>query len=94
MVCNVFGGSWLKQSQWSSFFEDLKLLVDRFADEVHFTGFSLPNAKWQNACVVCVMDESDIDIFKHGLSRVGWDWNQDSIAVTCGETTFVKSDKH
>lgn len=90
----------LTQKEWSFFVTDLRQFVNGWAEQVHFFGFSTPDAQWQNACVVLNLrdwkrdgwDSLDQQItagMYSGLRDLLKRYKQDSIAFTSGDTTFV-----
>lgn len=79
----------LSQQLWSAFVSDVEDLVRDYASEVHFTGFSSPAAKWQNAAWVFTADEDQIAVMKTGLVEIRKAYNQDSVAWTTGDTYFL-----
>lgn len=82
----------LTQQEWSAFiyhvFDDL-LCVMPNAEQIHFSGGSNPAAKWQNYCWVFNLDDERIPEMREWLSSAAYQFKQDSIAMTVGDTEFV-----
>jgi hypothetical protein len=79
----------LNQAQWSNFAEKVRLIIEKHAEIVHFSGCSHGLAKWQNAAWVFDCHEDDVDLIKEYLSFEKGMYRQDSIAWTEGETFFI-----
>lgn len=85
----------LTQADWSDFVSDVQDFIIGSGYPIHFHGLSISSAPWQNACWVLdtrnVFDKIvAIDILRHELSRLANMYKQDSIALTLGDTEFVK----
>jgi hypothetical protein len=78
----------LTQTEWSHFYNFCSQLVAEYGI-VHFSGTSLPNAKWQNACFV--IESESLNDLKYQLGITAKNFNQNSIALTIGDTEFVES---
>lgn len=77
----------LTQKRWSSFASHINDIVGQFADTVYFAGASNSTSEWQNACWVFECDdESDLTTYLVTAASL---YNQDSIALTRGETELV-----
>jgi hypothetical protein len=84
----------LKQSEWSEYIHAVQIIVADLQYQIHFHGFSHPEAPWQNACWVVEANDG-FGVLANRLQMVAWAYHQDSIAVVEGETTFVKAkDRH
>jgi hypothetical protein len=79
----------LTQNEWSNFIDIVNELIIRYQSGIHFYGFSIPNAAWQNACWVILIEKQDIIDLKKKLQATKAEFKQDSIAVTIGETEMV-----
>lgn len=79
----------LPQWEWSAFTQDLRRLVARICEAIHFFGYSPPEAIWQNCCVVVVLPENLLPQLDSELSKLCRAYRQDSIALTVGDTQFV-----
>ena len=79
----------LTQLQWHNFVRFTEALVNVNSRAIHFSGFSRPDADWQNACWVAEVEPSAVDGLKARLGAIAKEFNQDSIALTVGETVFV-----
>ncbi len=89
----------LTQAEWAKFVRTvdgwIESCVDNGMAAIHFRGFSVADAAWQNACWVIewrpgVVGPWTVEAFKKRLGNVAGKFRQDSIAVTVGETEFVK----
>ena len=80
----------LTQQEWAQFYMDVSGAVSREADRVQFSGSSPGFAPWQNACFVAVVERPER--LRLALGALAAKWRQDSIAVVCGETEFVRSE--
>jgi len=83
----------LSQAEWARFVHETNEEVRACCHDVHFFGSSDPFAPWQNAAwvVVCLEDEIGLNSewLKERVSKVGARYNQESVAVTVGDTEFV-----
>lgn len=79
----------LTQADWSSYCALIKSSVLHHAEQVHFTGFSSPDAAWQNACYVAEFEESAMPLFKKQVEEIRKQFKQESVAWLEGETIFV-----
>ena len=83
----------LSQDKWSDFINTLRASLEDQGWDIHFFGFSAPDAPWQNCCVVVIInDGEDVDILKDELRYLSGMYNQDSIALTTGTTEFIKGE--
>lgn len=82
----------LDQFNWSEYcqFIDNCISDTNWSSIIHFSGFSLPNSRWQNGCWVFGLDDSKIDGLKRRLSNIAKRFDQDSIAFVVGETFLVE----
>ena len=81
----------LTQSDWSNFYRETIGIIKRHADQVHFSGASYSSEPWQNAAFVFEIDtEKEVD-FLTELSACCNKFDQNSIAVTFGDTRFISS---
>lgn len=79
----------LTQQRWSAFATRFVAEIRQWAHPIHGVWHSLPDSKWQNACVCFEIDPSEVDHLKQVLSRVGKQFGQDSIAWAVAETEFI-----
>lgn len=75
----------LSQEQWAEFCAAVHLAVTGMLAHgavVHFHGYSIPSAPWQNAMwAVELPDDPDVvDALRVRLAGLAWAYNQDSIA--------------
>lgn len=81
----------LSQREWHCFTRDISDLIDSCAGERHFVGYSLPVVPWQNAAYCFEVERGpNEEALGKGLRRLAAQYRQDSIAVVCGETKFIK----
>jgi hypothetical protein len=79
----------LKQAAWSEFCYRVEDQIQYGSEQVHFFGFSLPNAEWQNAAWVFEATDRQIERLRECIADWCEDFEQDSIAMTIGDTEFV-----
>ena len=82
----------LRQFEWSLFCQDLSSVVRMCCHDVHFNGFSLGDAPWQNHCVVATCN--DLNRLSLNLEQLCVKHGQDSIALIVGDTVFVSPNKN
>jgi|GEM_PF-1614689 len=83
----------LTQKEWATFIKEIEnLLGCGTNDNVQFSGFSSPDAPWQNACYVFGLEEIEIDYFKDRMRIILRSYDQDSAAIAIGDVEFVKSE--
>jgi hypothetical protein len=82
----------LSQGEWAHFCAGAHLAISENVHQIHFKGGSDWDAPWQNACWACELGNNSLDDLKAGLAMLCRQFNQDSIAITCGETEFVTGD--
>lgn len=79
----------LKQSHWSDFCNEIKGDIIDYEGQIHFAGGSPYDSPWQNACFVCEINADQVPDLIKSIKLTKTLYNQDSIAVIIGETTFV-----
>lgn len=79
----------LTQKEWSLFCAETELAVRKHCEQIHFYGGSPWNTPWQNACFVAEIKPEAIESFCQEITIIRGDSQQDSVAVTFGETTFI-----
>lgn len=82
----------LTQEQWSFYVNDVRDLVRRHAQEIHFIGGSPFDAIWQNAAFVLVAPTVMAENLVRSLQPLLRKYGQQSIAVVVGETKFIRHD--
>lgn len=87
----------LSQRQWCMYVSDLRQFAGQWAKEVHFLGYSPPEAAWQNACVsfTCHMPlryADVVEMMRADLRVLAGRWQQESIAflALAGGAELVK----
>lgn len=78
----------LSQLEWSKFVRQVRNLVAEYGD-VHFYGHSNPDVPWQNACWVAEVEETQLEDLTNSLTECRMFFKGDSVAMTCGQTTFI-----
>ncbi len=79
----------LSQSRWSKFQAATHEAVTRVCDRIHARTHSLPDQPWQNAVWVIEMDGSQTYWLIQDLERLCRVYEQDSIALTLGNTALI-----
>lgn len=81
----------LTQNRWAHFVAGVDLAICSHCTQVHFKGGSDWDAPWQNACWVCVpISDEAASLLRSDLALEAARNNQESIALTVGETEFIK----
>lgn len=82
----------LTQKRWADFVNEVDAAVRFWADPVHGAWFSLPNARWQNACWAFDMGPHSAyrDRLRERLAILAKHYSQDSIAWNESKTEFLK----
>lgn len=70
----------LTQAQWAQFHEIFAALIRKSADRVHGDWHSLPNSRWQNACIAFETTAENAERLKAALTDLAAQFAQDSIA--------------
>lgn len=78
----------LSQATWAEFIAVTGNVIEEHVG-LHFNGGSNATAPWQNYCWVGQIPQTQIDKLRDELAMLGKKYEQDSIAVTIGETEFV-----
>lgn len=92
-VCIGNSDDKLTQERWAGFIEDTgRFISARFG--VHFSGFSNPQSRWQNACWVFEIREDDVAYLENVLKALCANYYQDSIALTLGKSKLVAKGKN
>jgi len=79
----------LSQAEWSAYAAQIAAEVHRRAFRVHGEWYSLPNARWQNACWCVEAEPGPMDYLKQLLTRIREDYRQDSIAWAVAKTDLI-----
>lgn len=80
----------LSQADWSEFIDALGKLLVTHASEIHFMGYSSPTTRWQTCCVVFNLREGLGASLVKELGELARDFRQESIALTMGQTMFIR----
>ena len=78
----------LPQAMWCQFMHRLREYLE-IHTALHFSGASFPDSPWQNACFVCLIHKDSPDMLRKFLKDLCNEYQQDSIALTIGDTEFV-----
>lgn len=80
----------LTQQEWSRFVHTVNCHIAemRLDANVYFRGSSPGDAPWQNYC--WVLTAESLNDLQSRLARLAHAFRQDSIALTVGDTEFVK----
>lgn len=79
----------LPQRQWSQFVVEVGDEIRKAAKAVHFSGAPFSCSQYQNFAFIFEADEEAALTLKIVLTAKRKQYNQDSLAWTVGETTFV-----
>lgn len=79
----------LSQKEWSHFYDVVWVYLSNHSIDVHFSGTSIPNRSWQNACFVASVPDEEILPLKTRLSHFKEYFKQNSIAILIGDTEFI-----
>lgn len=80
----------LTQKEWSDFVAETgKALITR-TGLIHFHSCSHGGAQWQNAAWVATISSSPLGYLRGDLAALAKKFRQDSIALTVGDTEFLK----
>jgi len=84
----------LTQRRWADFVaavsDRLEVYVEDRSAEIHFFGAPHTWAQWQNAAWVVSIESDVLKFLRPELAYIARTFDQDSIALTVGETEFVK----
>ena len=80
----------LTQKQWAQFVNTVESATEKWGLQTHFFSASSGHKPWQNACWVLEISPELFQMLLVELSEIAKNFRQDSIAVTTGETIFVK----
>jgi hypothetical protein len=79
----------LTQARWADFSREVDRLFAKHARKVYFSGFSRPDAHWQNACMVGDMTDGHLSGFRAAMVELCKEYNQENFALTIGTTELV-----
>jgi hypothetical protein len=83
----------LSQPRFSDFVDHVTTEIETSPCQVHFFGGSSNWNRWQNVCWVLEWKgetEAEFQDFEFGLALIAHEFGQNSIALTVGETAFIK----
>jgi hypothetical protein len=80
----------LTQKEWAQFVAAINYIIGYHCKQIHFAGGSNNEKPWQNYCWVFDLKAAHSMDFKRKIANICADYRQDSIAVTVGETKFIK----
>ena len=85
----------LPQKVWAHYVRECHELVRRHSHQLHFGGGSSPYAPWQNHCWVMNVQGTKKECkellaeFVRDLEKLRKRYDQDSVAITVGNTEFI-----
>lgn len=79
----------LSQEAWSLFYQECHKCVQEHATNIHFAAASWGASPWQNACFVGEIYDERIPPMSISLVEIRERFNQDSVAVTYGQTQLI-----
>ena len=79
----------LTQNQWAEYIGAVEIILIENGARIHFSGGSDPRAVWQNFCWCAVVPNENLELVKTFLTEIRVEFQQDSLALTVGETFFV-----
>jgi hypothetical protein len=82
----------LTQGQWALYVIEVGGVLKEH--EIHFSGGAESSAPWQNYCWVVNIKDDAMDGMFERLQGLRMRYNQDSIAVTIGDTQFMEGEWH
>jgi hypothetical protein len=80
----------LTQEEWSKMIDQMGGFLKHIDADIHFAGGSSPEKAWQNYCYVVNVVEGVVNTVFNYVSYSAYRYKQDSIAVTGGQTEFVR----
>ena len=83
----------LDQVDWADYCSDMAGLVNEWSETVLGMYYSLPHSEYQNACFHFFMDGNNFNEFEQDVSVLCNKYDQESVAVTQGDTVFVTGEK-
>lgn len=78
----------LRQEEWHDFVLKMNNIMKYHGVTIYFYGFSNPDLQFQNACWV-IGTHDDVNELYADITVVRKRYNQDSVAVVCGDTQFI-----
>jgi len=79
----------LSQRDWAEFVRFLGLTMFDHCDQIYGEWYSLPSARWQNACIGGEVHDDRIEGLRSALSALRETYKQDSLAWLAGSTEFI-----
>jgi hypothetical protein len=80
----------LTQVEWSAFVSAIRQeSILKNCVQIHFAGAPRNDERWQNFCFVVECQPEQVAPLKASLTDIRKVFNQDSVALTIGETEFV-----
>lgn len=79
----------LTQREWSQFVRDIGHYIEKYSEEVHFSGFSNAGEPWQNASWTVSIKEENKELLRAALERSRGRFKQDSVAWLEGAAIFI-----
>lgn len=79
----------LSQKRWNNFFQRMHASILIHAEQIHFSGGPPTVTEWQNYCWVIEISPVVVPELLSEIRHIRAEFNQQSVAVTKGETLFV-----
>lgn len=80
----------LTQASWANYYHEIDVIIKLQCNEnLHFAGPAPGNAPWQNACWVFNYAEENVHRLINDLTILRKAYQQESLAFTEGETSFI-----
>lgn len=79
----------LTQHKWASYIRNTNNIINELVAEVHFVGGTSIESAYQSYCWVATIRPDTVPTLRERLNNVRNAYNQDSIAMTIGETQFI-----
>ena len=79
----------LPQQMWATFVLRVREEIEANKANIHFEGGSRFDAAWQNACFVFNIRDDRIPNLKQRIIEIRETYQQDSVALTIGDTEFI-----
>jgi len=77
----------LSQLEWSEYVREVKISLENYSDEIHFSGGPDVSVAWQNYCFVVTTKYPKS--LEADLIEIRKEYRQDSIAIVVSDTRFI-----
>lgn len=79
----------LAQADWAQYVMSVKGAVFDACKELHFFGGPTNYERWQNVAWVITIEDERLAALRRALTDVRQCFEQDSVAITVGDTEFI-----